>query len=113
MVYPSDRTFEVIFDEGEGLLAGIKCKEEIKEGSQYTIIIDGGNADYITSIEIGQRLDKLGIRYMDVGFSGGPAEAEKASLAAFVGGDILVHHYYNFALLESFLIFCFTIALIV
>ena len=32
MVYPSDRTFEVIFDEGEGLLAGIKCKEENKEG---------------------------------------------------------------------------------
>ena len=39
MVYPSDRTFEVIFDEGEGLLAGIKCKEENKEGSEYTIII--------------------------------------------------------------------------
>jgi 3-hydroxyisobutyrate dehydrogenase-like beta-hydroxyacid dehydrogenase len=92
MVYPSDRTFEVIFDEDEGLIAGIICKEENKEGRQYTTIIDGGNADYITSIEIGQRLDKLGIRYMDVGFSGGPGEAEKASLAAFVGGDHNVFH---------------------
>ena len=89
MVYPPEAAFEIIFDEGKGLLTGIKGQEnkKKKKSKQYTIIVDGGNADYIKSIEIGQRLDKSGIHYMDIGFSGGPSEAEKAKLAAFVGGD--------------------------
>jgi 3-hydroxyisobutyrate dehydrogenase-like beta-hydroxyacid dehydrogenase len=87
MVYPPDSISEVIFNETEGLLAGIKCKERKKESYRYPIIIDGGNADYIKSIDIGQRLSKLGVDYMDVGFSGGPGEAEGANLAAFVGGN--------------------------
>jgi 6-phosphogluconate dehydrogenase (decarboxylating) len=90
MVYPPETSFEIIFNEDKGLLAGIKGQErkkKKKKGSQHTIIVDGGNADYMKSIEIGQRLHKSGIHYIDIGFSGGPSEAEKAKLAAFVGGD--------------------------
>lgn len=87
MVYPSDIAYEVILNESEGLKAGIKCKELKKDDNRHSVIIDGGNADYIKSIEIGHELSKVDIDYTDVGFSGGPHEAEKANLAAFVGGD--------------------------
>jgi 3-hydroxyisobutyrate dehydrogenase-like beta-hydroxyacid dehydrogenase len=86
MVYPQDEVFEVIFDENSGLIAGIKDRSK-RKSKRDTIIIDGGNADYIKSRMIGQRLCKLGIHYMDVGLSGGPEEAEMANLAAFVGGN--------------------------
>lgn len=86
MVYPPDSAFEVILED-EGLVTGIEYQKRHNEGSQDTIIIDGGNADYLKSIEIGQILEKSDIHYMDVGFSGGPGEAEKANLAAFIGGD--------------------------
>ena len=85
MVYPPDSASEVIFGN-EGLVAGVEYQKRHNENSQGTIIIDGGNADYIKSIEIGQRLENSGTHYMDVGFSGGPGEAERANLAAFVGG---------------------------
>jgi 3-hydroxyisobutyrate dehydrogenase-like beta-hydroxyacid dehydrogenase len=88
MVYPPEMAFEIIFDECKGLLAGIKGQENNKKkNNKHPIIIDGGNADYTNSRQIGQRLDKLGIHYMDIGFSGGPGAAEKAKLTAFVGGD--------------------------
>ena len=87
MVYPPEEVSNIIFDESEGLLPGIVSKVRNSENNKYSIIIDGGNADYLRSIEIGKELEKYGIRYMDVGFSGGPPEAEKKNLAAFVGGD--------------------------
>lgn len=84
MVYPPKRAFNVIFERNKGLLAGIRASNN--KNRQHTVIIDGGNADYTKSMDIGQRLSKEGIRYMDIGFSGGPSEAEKGNLAAFVGG---------------------------
>jgi len=87
MVYPPEEVSKIIFDETQGLLPGIVSKVRNRENNKYSIIIDGGNADYLRSIEIGKKLQNYGIRYMDVGFSGGPPEAEKKNLAAFVGGD--------------------------
>ncbi len=88
MVYPPDSTSKIIFKEG--LFSGIKYQKRKNGNDANIIIIDGGNADYIKSIEIGQKLEKSGVNYMDIGFSGGPSEAENANLAAFIGGNFLV-----------------------
>lgn len=90
MVYPPEEISKIIFDESEGLLPGVISKVRDNETNEYSIVIDGGNADYLESIEIGKRLEKSGIKYMDIGFSGGPHGAEKKGLAAFVGGDYKV-----------------------
>lgn len=87
MVYPPENVSEIIFEKNKGLRAGIRMHRTNNENKEPTIIIDGGNADYLKSMDIGQKLGKYGIHYMDVGFSGGPIEAEKANLAAFVGGS--------------------------
>jgi 2-hydroxy-3-oxopropionate reductase len=86
MVYPASEVFEIIFNEKTGLIKGIKDKEKT-ENYKKTIIIDGGNADFVNSEEISMRLARYGINYIDIGFSGGPREAEKGNLAAFVGGN--------------------------
>ena len=85
MVYPASEVSEIIFNEKTGLIKGIKDKEKT-EGYKKTIIIDGGNADFVNSEKISLRLATHDINYIDIGFSGGPGEAEKGNLAAFVGG---------------------------
>ncbi|MEY4747441.1 MAG: hypothetical protein RLZZ416_490 [Candidatus Parcubacteria bacterium] len=50
------------------------------------VVIDGGNSFYKDSIERGKRLEALGIKFIDVGFSGGPAGARMGG-CLMVGGD--------------------------
>ena len=49
-------------------------------------IIDGGNSYYKDSIERAKKLEALGLTYIDVGFSGGPAGARKGG-CLMIGGD--------------------------
>src|SRR3989344_4375783 len=50
------------------------------------IIIDGGNSFFEDSIRRGEELANLGIRFIDVGFSGGPGGARNGG-CLMVGGD--------------------------
>jgi len=49
-------------------------------------IIDGGNSFYKDSIRRGKKLDSLGIKFLDVGVSGGPGGA-KAGASLMIGGN--------------------------
>ena len=50
------------------------------------IVIDGGNSFYKDSIRRGEELTAKGFRFIDVGFSGGPAGARNGG-CIMVGGD--------------------------
>lgn len=50
------------------------------------VVIDGGNSFYEDSISRGKRMTELGIRFIDVGFSGGPGGARNGG-CLMVGGD--------------------------
>ncbi|GAB4279114.1 MAG: hypothetical protein Kow0056_12080 [Coriobacteriia bacterium] len=54
--------------------------------AQGDIIIDGGNGHFRDDAPRAQRLAELGIRYVDVGVSGGPAGAREGA-CLMVGGD--------------------------
>ena len=58
------------------------------------IIIDGGNSFYKDSIIRAQKLAKRGIRYADVGISGGPGGARYGA-SFMVGGEIELFEYLN------------------
>ncbi len=49
-------------------------------------IIDGGNSYYEDSIRRAKKIHKLGLKYIDVGFSGGPRGAREGG-CLMVGGD--------------------------
>ncbi len=71
----------VIFDEivfGKGGLA-----ESLKEGA---VIIDGGNSLYKDTIRRADKLKKIGIDFIDVGVSGGPAGARNGP-SLMIGGE--------------------------
>lgn len=50
------------------------------------IVIDGGNSPYIETIRRGNELSQKGIRFMDIGVSGGPGGA-RSGACMMVGGD--------------------------
>ncbi len=50
------------------------------------VVMDGGNSFYKDSIEHGRVLAEKGIRFIDVGFSGGPGGA-RSGACLMVGGD--------------------------
>ena len=54
--------------------------------SKGDVIIDGGNSFYEDSIERSKKIAKRGIRFVDVGFSGGPAGALDGG-CLMIGGD--------------------------
>lgn len=58
----------------------------IKTLRRGDIIIDGGNSFYLDSVSRAKRLEARGIRFLDMGVSGGP-EGAKRGLALMVGGD--------------------------
>jgi len=58
----------------------------VKKLSRGDIIIDGGNSYYKDSIARAKKVAKMGIKYIDVGFSGGPSGARKGA-CLMVGGD--------------------------
>ena len=54
--------------------------------SKGDIVIDGGNSDYKDSIRRGKSLAEMDLRFIDVGFSGGPNGARNGG-CIMVGGD--------------------------
>lgn len=56
------------------------------------IIVDGGNSFYKDSITRGERLKKLGLHFVDVGFSGGPGGARNGG-SLMVGGEKKIFDY--------------------
>jgi 3-hydroxyisobutyrate dehydrogenase len=68
-------------DGGEGLVAGLR------PGS---VVIDMSSSAPWETVELGARLDALGIRLVDAPVSGGVARAITAELAIFAGGDAAV-----------------------
>ncbi len=54
--------------------------------SKGDIIIDGGNSYYEDSIRRSKKIEKMGLKYMDVGFSGGPSGARNGG-CLMIGGD--------------------------
>lgn len=52
------------------------------------IVIDGGNSYYKQAIERGNKLSKKGVKFVDVGISGGPGGARNGA-CCMVGGDSL------------------------
>ena len=70
------RNYPSIFDKG-GLVNYLQPGD---------IILDAGNSYYKDTIRRGKKLAKLGIRFADVGFSGGPGGARNGA-CFMVGGD--------------------------
>jgi len=56
------------------------------------IVIDGGNSFFEDTVRRGKLLKKKGIRFMDVGFSGGPAGALNGG-SLMIGGDKKTFEY--------------------
>src|SRR5512132_3189540 len=56
------------------------------------IVIDGGNSYYVDDIRRGQELSKKGIRYVDVGTSGGVWGRERGYCLMIGGEDAAVKH---------------------
>ena len=50
------------------------------------IIVDGGNSLYKDSVERGEKLDKIGLRFLDCGTSGGPSGARHGA-CLMIGGN--------------------------
>jgi 6-phosphogluconate dehydrogenase len=57
-----------------------------KKLSKGDIVIDGGNSYYKETVGRAKKLQKLGIRFIDVGFSGGPYGARHGG-CLMIGGD--------------------------
>ena len=57
-----------------------------KQLSKGDIVIDGGNSYYEDSIRRANKIKKLGLKYIDVGFSGGPSGARNGG-CLMIGGD--------------------------
>ncbi len=72
---------------GKAIDEVLSAKEGIaKKLSRGDIVIDGGNSFYKDSIARAKKLAKFGIKYIDVGFSGGPMGGRKGA-CLMVGGD--------------------------
>ena len=54
--------------------------------SKNDIIIDGGNSYYKDSVAHAKKLEAFGVKYIDVGFSGGPSGARNGG-CLMIGGD--------------------------
>ncbi|MFA6408286.1 MAG: decarboxylating 6-phosphogluconate dehydrogenase [Candidatus Paceibacterota bacterium] len=57
-------------------------------------VIDGGNSFYKDSVVNGKKLAKYGIKFMDVGFSGGPSGARNGG-CLMIGGDATLFNKYE------------------
>lgn len=61
----------------------VEIKEYLKEGD---VVIDGGNSPYQETLRRSEELAEKGIRFMDVGVSGGP-EGARYGACLMVGGE--------------------------
>ena len=75
---PTSREVEELLDGPTGLLAGI---------SAGTVLVDCTSGDPTTSRRIADRLEELGISFVDAPVSGGTSGAERGTLTVMCGGD--------------------------
>jgi 6-phosphogluconate dehydrogenase len=54
--------------------------------NKQDVIIDGGNSFYKDSVRRAEKLNAMGLRYIDVGFSGGPGGARNGA-SLMIGGN--------------------------
>lgn len=76
---PSSKVLEnVLFGEENGLASVLK---------PGTVIIDTSTVEYNATVDIGSRLDDMGLRFLDAPVSGMQQRAEDGTLTMMVGGD--------------------------
>ena len=51
------------------------------------IVLDGGNSFYENSMRRSEKLQRIGVAFMDIGVSGGPGTVQEGKPALMVGGD--------------------------
>jgi len=84
---PSPRVFILMITAGKAVDDALFGKDGVlKSLRKGDIVIDSGNSFYKDSIRRGTRLKKLGIKYVDLGFSGGPYGARTGG-CLMIGGD--------------------------
>ncbi|MBI5913358.1 glucose-6-phosphate dehydrogenase [Candidatus Azambacteria bacterium] len=90
---PSPRVVWVMVPAGEATEETIFGKEGLaKHLEKGDILIDGGNSFYKDSIRRAKQLKKKGIRFVDVGVSGGPGGARRGA-CIMVGGERASYEY--------------------
>ncbi|MBI5645153.1 decarboxylating 6-phosphogluconate dehydrogenase [Candidatus Kaiserbacteria bacterium] len=77
LMLPAGKTVDEILFSTSGILPHL---------DRGDIVIDGGNSFYKDSIARDKKLAKRGIRFIDVGFSGGPGGARRGG-CLMIGGD--------------------------
>ena len=81
---PGERVIWLMLPAGEVIDEMIaRIRPLLKPGD---LIIDGGNSNYKDDLRRGAELEKDGIKYMDIGVSGGPKGAREGA-CLMIGGD--------------------------
>ena len=84
LMVPAGKIVDELLFGKEGLPAG---RQGIaKQLSKGDVVIDGGNSFYEDSVTRAKKVQKLGLKYIDVGFSGGPSGARHGG-CLMIGGD--------------------------
>ncbi len=90
---PKPRIVWLMITAGKGVDEFLFGRNGIAKNLQKgDIVIDGGNSFYEDTVRRGKLLKKRGIRFMDVGFSGGPHGARYGG-SLMVGGDKKTFEY--------------------
>lgn len=76
---PSSKVLEIVLFDKENGLAGI-----LEPG---TVIVDTSTVEYNATVDIGNRLDAMGLRFLDAPVSGMQKRAEDGTLTMMIGGD--------------------------
>ncbi|WP_436644495.1 NAD(P)-dependent oxidoreductase [Microbaculum sp. FT89] len=76
---PSSKVLEIVLFDKENGLAGI-----LKPG---TVIVDTSTVEYNATVDIGNRLDDMGLRFLDAPVSGMQKRAEDGTLTMMIGGE--------------------------
>jgi 6-phosphogluconate dehydrogenase len=84
---PAPRVFILMITAGKPVDDALFGKGGvIRKLEKGDIVIDSGNSFYKDSVRRGRKLAKRGIKYVDVGFSGGPLGARRGG-CLMIGGD--------------------------
>ena len=81
LMVPAGKIVEEVLFGGPSVNGGV-----VAALSKGDIIIDGGNSYYKDSIERAKKIEAAGLKYIDVGFSGGPSGARNGG-CLMIGGD--------------------------
>ena len=84
---PAPRIFILMITAGKSVDEALFGKNGVLPKLQKgDIVIDSGNSFYKDSVRRGRKLARRGIKYVDVGFSGGPLGARRGG-CLMIGGD--------------------------